>query len=370
MPDPQKKNQVIIPAERLKTFIAKIFEAKGCSPKEAGDVALYLLDGNLTGHDSHGVIRTPRYVSWVDEGRIVPGQSMSVVSDSGTILVIEGNFGFGQTIAPQALRLGMERAKKHHLAVLAIRNSGHMGRIGTWAEMAAAEGLVYLSFVNVRSSTLVAPFGGVDRRISTAPFTAGVPTGGDPIILDFATSAVAEGKALVALRGGKALPPDVLISPDGKRSNDPALLYGDVAPGKVPSPMDGPGALRGMGEHKGSGLAFLMEILAGALTGAGCAGPTPRRYANNMLAILIDPKAIQNEDTFLAEVRSYIDYIKSSRPEEKDGKVLIPGDPERLMRADRSVNGVPLSPAAWDNLTECARKSGVSEADIAHATAG
>jgi len=240
-----------------------------------------------------------------------------------------------------------------------------MGRIGTWAEMVVAEGLVFLSFVNVRGSLLVAPFGGVERRMSTAPLTIGVPTGDEyPIILDFATSAVAEGKALVALRGGKKLPPEVLIRPDGQRSSDPKVLYGEVPLDKVPNPMDGPGALRAFGDHKGSGLSFLLEILAGALTGGGSAGPLPRKFANNMLAIFVDPARFQPGDRFLAEVHSYISFFKSSKPEERDGHVLIPGDKERLMRADRVANGVPIAHDAWAELAGTARKAGLSEAEI------
>lgn len=360
-----ENGQLVIPARKLEALVASIFKHKGCSAAEAEAVAFGLVDGNLTGHDSHGAIRTPRYVSWVETGRVKPGNQLSVVSDAGNIVVANGNFGFGQVIAPQAMKLGVERARKHGLAAVAVRDSGHMGRIGTWAETVVAEGLVFLSFVNVRSSLLVAPFGGVERRMSTAPLTIGVPTGDDhPIILDFATSAVAEGKALVALRGGKKLPPEVLIRPDGQRTSDPSVLYGDVPLDKVPNPMEGPGALRAFGEHKGSGLSFLLEILAGALTGAGCAGPLPRKYANNMLALFIDPASFQTNSGFLDEVKSYISFFKSSRPEEQDGHVLIPGDKERLMRADRLANGVPMAADAWTELAATARKAGIGDAEV------
>ncbi len=360
-----KSETIVVAADRLTAFVASIFEHKGSSADEAAAVAFGLVDANLTGHDSHGAIRTPRYVSWVDSGRVRPGQGLSVASDGGSIVVADGNFGFGQVVAPQAMDLGIERARRHGLAAVAVRDSGHMGRIGTWAEKVVAEGLAFISFVNVRSSLLVAPFGGVERRMSTAPLTIGVPTGDDhPIILDFATSAVAEGKALVALRGGKKLPPEVLIGADGQRTADPRVLYGDVPLDKVPNPMDGPGALRAFGEHKGSGLSFLLEILAGALTGAGCAGPLPRKYANNMLAIFIEPSRFQPGDRFLQEVHSYIAFFKSSKPEEQGGHVLMPGDKERIMRADRMANGVPMAGDAWAELAATARKAGLSEPEI------
>jgi virulence-associated protein VagC len=234
-----------------------------------------------------------------------------------------------------------------------------MGRIGTWAEMAAAEKVVFIGFVNVRSSLLVAPFAGIERRMSTAPVAIGLPVEGrDPVILDFATSAVAEGKALVTLQGGKPLPPDVLIGPDGQRSNDPKLLYGEVAPGAVANPMSGPGALRALAEHKGSGLAFVTELLAGALTGAGCAGPLPRPYCNNMLAIFLDVAAFDAGGGFAAEIKSYIEFFTSSKPEKEGGQVLVPGDPERLARKERLANGVPMSGGAWEDILRTAAKVG------------
>lgn len=359
-----KKDAVVIKAAALEGLVAAIFAAAGCEEDEARQVAHYMMDGNLTGHDSHGVIRTGRYVSWIGS-RVFPGKRLSVVSETDTIAVVDGHNGFGQIIGQELVRLGVAKARKTGVAVVALRNSGHMGRIGTWAEMTAAENVVFISFTNVRSSLLVAPFAGVDRRISTAPVAIGLPVqGGDPVILDFATSAVAEGKALVTLQGGKPLPPDVLIGPDGQRSNDPALLYGPVKPGEVANPMNGPGALRALGEHKGSGLAFVTELLAGALTGAGCAGPLPRPYANNMLAIFLDVAAFDQGGGFAAEIKSYIDFITSSKPETKGGRVLVPGDPERLARKERLANGVPMARGAWDDILLTATKVGLDQARI------
>jgi hydroxycarboxylate dehydrogenase B len=355
---------VIIQAEPLERLVAAIFQAAGCEAAEARQVAHYMMDGNLTGHDSHGVIRTGRYVSWIGT-RLYPGRRLSVVSETGTIAIVDGHNGFGQIIGEQATRLGIGKAKENGVAIVALRNSGHMGRIGAWAEMAAAENVVFIGFVNVRASLLVAPFSGVERRMSTAPIAIGLPVEGrDPIILDFATSAVAEGKALVTLQGGKPLPPDVLIGPDGTRSNDPKLLYGDVAAGAIANPMTGPGALRALGEHKGSGLAFVTELLAGALTGGGCAGPLPRTYANNMLAIFLDVAAFNAGGGFASEIKSYIEFFTASKPEVAGGRVLVPGDPERLARQDRVANGVPMAGGAWEDILRTAASVGLDQARI------
>jgi uncharacterized oxidoreductase len=246
---------------------------------------------------------------------------------------------------------------------VALRNSGHVGRVGDWAEMAAAQGLVSVHFVNVVGSILVAPFGGVERRLSTAPCCIGVPrAGADPIILDFATSLVAEGKVLVASQGGKPIPDDALIGPDGKTSGDPRLMYGEFEPGGGPRDnRKGPGALRTFGEHKGSGLAVMCELLGGALTGNGANAPG-RRWANGMLSFYVDPAVVDPQHLFPAEVNRFFGYIKNTRPAEAGGEVLMPGEPEARMRADRTAAGIPLPDDTWAALIATAKSVGVNTA--------
>jgi len=222
---------VTIKVENLIDFVADVFAHAESSAEEARRIATYLTTANLTGHDSHGVIRVPVYIRWKKMGSVVPNQTAEVVVDTPSLAVVDGKFGYGQTVTPQAVRIGIEKCKKAGLAALALRNSGHLGRVGDWAEMAAAEGLVSVHFVNAAGSLLVAPFGGVQKRLSTAPYCVGIPRQGqDPIVLDFATSIVAEGKVLVASRGGKKLPKGALVDADGMLSEDPAVLYGPYTP--------------------------------------------------------------------------------------------------------------------------------------------
>ena len=167
----------------------------------------YLVIANLTGHDSHGVQRVPRYLQWLADGDFVADRTVKVVTDTPVLAVLDGQYGFGQTVAPQAVAIGIRKCKEMGLAAVALRNAGHVGRVGDWAEMAAAEGLISIHYVNAASSVLVAPFGGVDRRFSTAPYCVGIPRKGQtPLVLDFATSIVAEGKVLNASFGGKKIP--------------------------------------------------------------------------------------------------------------------------------------------------------------------
>lgn len=352
---------MLIEARRLGDFITDIFSAAGCSREEARRIAGNLVEANLTGHDSHGVIRTPRYLLWLADGKILPDQNLTVVSDHDAMLVLDGNFGFGQTVGPLAVRRGIDRAAEKGVAIVALRHAGHLGRIGAFAEMAADAGQVSIHFVNVAGSVLVAPFGGVERRMSTAPVAIGVPNpGSDPVILDFATSLVAEGKVLVAGKGGKPLPDDALIGPDGERSGDPALLYGGADPVLTPDKREGAGAIRAMGEHKGSGLALMCELLAGALTGSGATGPDYPRVYNGMLSIYMSVDRFDTDDGFAAELRRYIAYFKSSRPADAGGEVLTPGEPERTAMRERLSNGVPLGDDIWASLVQAGESVGVT----------
>ena len=355
----------VISADALRSYIGDIFASAGCADDEAGRIAENLVDANLTGHDSHGVIRTPRYVQWLQDGNLVADRTVTTVSDSGSFLVLDGNHGFGQTVGRLAVDAGIERCRRDGVAVVALRHAGHLGRIGAWAETAAEAGQVSMHFVNVAGSILVAPFGGVDRRMSTNPVAIGLPPGGEaPVILDFATSAVAEGKALIAAKGGKPLPEGVLIGPDGKPGNDPWLLYGDTDPGRTPDLRDGPGALRTMGEHKGSGLALMCELLAGALTGSGCTGPHVEGVYNGMLSIYMAPDRFGEEAAFRNEVDRYISYFTASRTVPGTERVLAPGEPERLSRERRLKDGIPLAEDAWDAIGQTAASLGVEIPEI------
>lgn len=361
---------VNVQVEPLKTLVSETFTKLGCSSAEGSRIATRLSGANLRGHDSHGVIRVPRYANWLKDGVQIPDVKVDIKLENGILAVIDGKFGFGQTVGEQTVDIGIEKAKNNGVAITALQNSGHLGRIGDWAERAATQELVSIHMVNVRGSLIVAPFGGIDRRMSTSPFCAGIPLDGDdePIILDMATSVVAEGKALVALKGGKPLPDDAIVTEDGDITGDPKPLYGETKQGMFPNPNEGPGALRAFGNHKGSGLNFLMEMMAGALTGSGCAGTLnepKRKFCNGMFSIYLSPEAFGHSDnTFVSEVRSYIEFLKSSRPTEPGGSVLIPGEKERQVMKERVHTGLPLAREAWGDILNTARDSGLSQSNI------
>ena len=352
---------VMIEADRLRGLVGDIFSAAGCSRGEAERIARYLVAANLAGHDSHGVVRVPRYVEMKRDGRVVADQAIEVTVDTPVLAVIDGRFGFGQSVAPQAVEIGIAKCKAMGLSAVSLRNSGHIGRVGDWAEMAAAADLISIHFVNAGGSVLVAPFGGVERRFSTAPYCIGVPMPGrPPLVLDFATSVVAEGKVLVASQGGKKIPPDALIGPDGAMSGDPAMLYGEHTPTGPRDFRKGSGAIRAFGDHKGSGLALMCEVLGGALTGNGCAS-LERPSANGMFSLYVDPARIDPAGFFPEEASRYVDHVKRAKPAQPGGEILVPGEPEQKSRERRLAEGIPLPDDTWTSIKATARSVGLAE---------
>jgi uncharacterized oxidoreductase len=342
-------------------LITEIFRAKECSDYEAKTIAERLCGSNLKGHDSHGIVRVPRYVEWMERDWVFPNIETELIIDAGALACLDAKQGFGQVAGERAVDEGIARAKKHGVSVVGLKNSGHLGRIGDWAERDADDGFVSFHFVNVRGSLLVAPFGGTDRRGSTSPLAIGIPSKGkEHIILDMATSTVAEGKVMVAQKGGKPLPQGALIDSSGNLTINPEVMYGKINDDEVPDSENGSGAITAFGLHKGSGINFMMEMLGGALTGSGVSAgiddKEKRKFANGMLSIYISVEKMVDLDYFSKEVQSYADFVRASPASDKNGKVLIPGDKEIITNNDRLANGLPVAPIVWENIKQTAQK--------------
>ena len=372
-----------LPAQVLQAQVARILAAAGSLQEEADQVAANLVLANLSGHDSHGVGMLPRYVDAVAEGGLVPNTSARVTLDIGTMLTLDGQRGYGQVVGEQAMRLGMARAQQHGSCIMTLGNAHHLGRIGHFAEMAVAQGLVSLHFVNVLSRPVVAPWGGADGRFGTnpccigvplqgrEPFAAGPPQGenipsGDSavsaaasarghFILDFATSRVAQGKMRVAYNQGLQAPPGTLIDEHGQPTTDPGVVV-------VPQSNGLFGALMTFGEHKGYGLAVACELLGGALSGGGTwHQPTSsaRAVHNGMLTILIDPARLGTQASFAAEAQAFVNWLRSGPVAPGFDAVQIAGDPERATRTLRQQSGITLDEATWQEILAAGRKVGV-----------
>ena len=341
-----------VPAERLVAQVAAIVQGGSSGEEEARAIARRLVDSNLVGHDSHGVIRVRTYLKWVEDGWLRPNTSPTIVFDSDTIAILDGNRGFGQVIGEFATRLGIAKAAKTGIAMVGLRNCGHLGRLGDWAEMAALAGQVSLHFLNTSGAQRVAPFGGSDRRLSTNPLAIGMPVAdGDPAILDITTSTVAEGKLMVALNKGERVPEGWIVDKHGKPTTDPKDFY------------DG-GALLTIGAHKGSGLSMLTDLLAGALTLGRSSDPDDTVLRNNMLSIFIAPGIYDHERAVLAEAARFVEYVKASPPAVAGEPVLAPGDAERRTRTARLATGVPLDDKTIADLIGAAAAVGIGQDEV------
>jgi uncharacterized oxidoreductase len=351
-------DMIRIKVDRLIDYVATVFARAGTPEKIARRAAESLAGANLAGHDSHGVVRVQRYVQSIQTGLLDAAAKPEIVVDLPSIAVVDGKSGFGQHIGREAMKIGIRKARKSGLCVVATRRSFHLGRIGEWAEQCVEEGLVSLHFVNVlNAGGLAAPFGGKERRMSTNPIAIGLPIPGrDPVVLDMATTKVAEGKVLVALNKGVEVPVDCLIDADGKPSLNPADLYGPPV-----------GALLHFGLHKGYGLALAAELLAGALTGGGTnqpAHPITGAVHNNMLSIILDPKALGTKKAYAREASAMIDHLVGTAPVDPASPVMIAGDPERRTRAERLKHGVPLDLETWGQMAQTGRSVGLKDTEI------
>ncbi|MDB5889617.1 MAG: Malate/L-lactate dehydrogenase [Polaromonas sp.] len=349
--------QKILPAQQLRAQLATVLIAAGSSAEEAATVAANLVLANLSGHDSHGVGMLPRYVDAVLEGGLKPNSDVQIVLDSGALLTLNGQRGYGQVVGEQAMALGITRAKSHGSCIMSLANAHHLGRIGYFAEMAVAQGLVSLHFVNVLSRPVVAPFGGADGRYGTNPCCIGIPLAGrDPFVLDFATSRVAQGKMRVAHNEGRRVEPGTLIDEDGLPTTDPGVVV-------VPQSKGLFGALLAFGEHKGYGLAVACELLGGALTGSGTwhrpTNPGVRAVTNGMLTVLIDPAKLGTQTVFEQEALAFVAWLQAGPVAPGFDAVQLAGDPERVCRLQREAEGIAIDSQTWQELVGAAAKVGV-----------
>jgi len=340
---------------RLRRLTGALLEKTGSHPPEAKTVADHLVDANLAGHDSHGVGMLPHYMRNFKAGTLIPNRVPEVVSESGNFSVWDGRNGYGQVIARDAMGWATEAARRHGVAVHGLRNTHHIGRVGTYGEIAAAAGLVSIHFVNGNSGPpRVTPFRGREGRLSTNPICIAVPGTNDtpPVVLDMATSRIAIGKVRVAYNKGKPVVDGALISADGKPTTDPSVLY------KEPH-----GAVQPFGEHKGYALALIAELLAGAVVGAGTiqpANPRDRGILNGMLTVVIDPGRMASTDFLRTEIDALIAYMKATQAADPALPVLVPGEPERIARTERIAGGIEIDDTTWIEIGEAAKSVGAT----------
>ena len=345
-------------AAALEGLARRIFLAMGASNPVAATVAGHLVRANLSGHDSHGVIRIPQYVAEADRGDLIPSASAAVIREAGAVGTVDAGKGFGHSATAFAMDWAAERAIQFGIAAAAVRRANHIGRLGEYAELAAARGVIGIATVGVVGGGGVAPHGGYARYLGTNPWAMGVPSAGEPMIYDAATSAVAEGKVRVASSKGAAVPAGAIVDSDGKPSLDPADYYA----GGALLPMGG--ALAG---HKGYGLALASALIGGLAmlddedpTTAGTTSqPAGPGWLAGAFVIAIDPEWFGGAERYRSTVTDALAGLRRQPPAEGVAEILIPGEPERRSRALREKGGIPIPDSVWSDLEEIARRYGL-----------
>ena len=351
-----------IHADPLTTFITQVFATAGADPSVSQETAEHLVLANLKGHDSHGVGMVPTYMGNLLKGNLQPNAHAEVIKDHGSVIHIDGQFGFGQVVGREATDLAIERAQAAGLACVGLKNAHHLGRIGTYGERCGAAGMISIHFVNVVGhEPMVSPWGSREPRLQTNPFCAVVPRDDDtPIVLDMATSAIALGKVRVAYMAGKTVADGALVDHEGRPTNEPRAIY------EAPR-----GSLGPFGQHKGYGLALMCELLGGGLVGEWTMQPGNDRVGtvvNNMLMFVLDPDVFGGHAAFQQEVLAMVDYVRDAAPGAEFDRVRIPGEPELESKAEREANGIPIDENTWNGILAAARQAGMNDTDIASMT--
>lgn len=345
----------VLQETQLLDFGVSMLAAGGANENEATIVGRSLVQANLRGHDSHGVMRIPFYIKQVQDGKLNAGSTLQVAHETSGTIVGDGNWGFGQVLSRDLMERLMEKAGEAGIASGSLRQSAHIGRLGEYAEMAAEKNMSAIICANTHGAAQrVAPVGGKRPRLGTNPICIGMPAGkGGPFILDFGTSATAEGKVRVKKIAGEQVPDGWVLDPEGNPTNDPNQLYGDP-PGTI-LPMGGDQA------YKGFGLSFMIEMLCGALSGGQCAYPNPPAPVGNAaFFIVINPQQYAGFDHLKTEVENLEKYVRTVPRIDGVDEIFLPGDPERRVLAARKESGIPLDDGNWNALLSLATELGVT----------
>jgi len=339
-----------IQADQLTETIAQILAAAGARADYADIVAAHLVDANLAGHDSHGVIRTPHYVRSIEKGDLKPADEPEIVEETASMAQICGNWTFGQVIAKQATELAIDKARAQGVGLVSMYHEGHTGRIGTYAEMGAEAGMASMIWDGCIGGprSVVLPLNGTGRKIGANPIAMGFPSATrGTVLLDFATSISAAGKVMVAVDKGEQLPGDWIVDADWQPTSDPTKLK------------EG-GALRPMGlpyvGHKGYALAMMVGLFS-LMASLRSENQPPLEDRWGTVILMIDIGRFGPVEVFQRQVDTVIDFVKADPLE---GEVLYPGEVEARNRRERLAQGIELPNATWSEISACAQGLGVA----------
>jgi LDH2 family malate/lactate/ureidoglycolate dehydrogenase len=339
----------IVTADRLLRIGKALLVAAGASEEEATAVAGGCVAANLAGHDSHGVIAIPTYIDRIRAGHIVPGAKWEVVQETPTTAVIDGHWGFGFHVNAKAMALTIEKARAANVAACTVFRQSHVGRLAAYPLMAMREGMIGLATADSgRSPKHVAPFGGREARLGTNPIAIAVPSDlAAPFYLDMATSAVAAGKIQLAIARGESIPQGWIIDAEGRHTTDPK----DYRRGGALLPLGGSEG------YKGSGLAAMVEVLCGLLTGLGFGVEPTGRHNDGCFMAVFNVAAFRPLAEFKKEVADFARYLKSTPPSEGSHGVFYPGELEYIREQQRRRDGIAIEDATFEKFRSMAAES-------------
>ncbi len=339
-----------VAAEPLRVFAGAIIEAVGTPAQVARIVGDSLVDANLAGHDSHGVLRLVGYIRSVRTGDIRPPVAPVLARRDRATACIDGGYGWGQPSMLLATETAIELAREFGVGVAVVQRCYHIGRVAPYVESIARAGMIGMAMSN--AGPAVAPYGGRARVLGTNPFAWAMPRGEGrpPLSFDIATAGTAEGKLLVARSNGAQVAPGLIVDTEGEVSTDPEAFYAG-------------GALLPFGGHKGYGFNVLAQMLGRGLAGMDTTGFDGPRGANGPVVIAIDVGPFAAPDHFAAEIEAQCELIAGSPPMSGFEKVQLPGDPELAIRAQRLAAGIPIPDRMWDDLRALAADLGVPPLD-------
>jgi LDH2 family malate/lactate/ureidoglycolate dehydrogenase len=353
-------NEVRLSAAQWREVCERVFRAWGAPDDIAACVARSLVESNLAGVDSHGVVRIANYYNFVKPGWWLAAGRPQVVREGPCTAIIDGNWGFGQPAMHLGVDVGIAKAREFGIAGIGVIRAGHIGRLGEYAEKAAAAGmLAVMGTSNARSGGHVVPYGGAERVFSTNPLAAGVPARDHPpFIMDFATTVVAAGKLELGGEPDKPIPAGWAVDGEGRPAHT-ARQY-----------LEG-GAMLPFAGHKGFALMLLIELLAGALTGAGVTQrpqvvPTGGLgFAGNATFVLVlDIAHFTDVDPFFADVDGLFERLDGVKPAPGFQRVIVPGEPEAEQRLTRAREGITVTGVVWEQITRIAAESQVNLDDL------
>ena len=336
----------------LRKFVYDMYIGAGGVEEDARIVSNHVVDSNLMGHDSHGVINAPNYAGGMNGGPST--DKMEIVRETPATAVINANGGLGMVIAQKAMEMAVEKAKTHTFGGVGLHRCGHAGRMGTYPTIAAKEGMIGLVFLN-GGGRFMHPFGGTSRRLPPNPIAIAVPRkNGEPLMLDVTMSVVAGGKILVQRARDEEMPEGWMIDSEGNTVTDPNAFidrHDDTAVMPVGGFQFG---------HKGFGLGFMIDAIAGGLSWAGCSRQEPTRGASGIVMIAIKIQDFIDLDIYQQETEYLTEWIKSSEKLPGVDEVFAPGEFEERSREQRMRDGIPIEERTWDRLVEAAASYGVS----------